>query len=78
MTAVGTGTPKVDPNDALKNQAYLPPPVEEEIASHKHSAVPLDNATLAELAKKFADSIPDEEFSVASLQGCEFSLIYAY
>lgn len=29
----------------------------------------LDAATLAQLAKKFASSIPDEEFSVASLQG---------
>lgn len=57
--------------DGLKNQAYLPPPVEDEIAACKHSAAPLDSATLAVLAKKFADSIPDEEFSVASLQGCE-------
>jgi chaperone BCS1 len=31
----------------------------------------LDAATLAQLAKKFAASIPDQEFSVASLQGCE-------
>ncbi len=67
---------KANPNDALRNQAYLPPPVEEEIAACKHSAAPLDNATLAELAKKFADSIPDEEFSVASLQGCESFLEY--
>jgi len=54
---------------AVQNQAYLPPPVEEHLASYKHSAVPLSNAKLAELAKKFADSIPDEEFSVAALQG---------
>ena len=59
----------VDP--ALRNQAYLPPPVDEEIA--KHSAPPLDGKTLARLAKKFADAIPDEEFSVAALQGCESS-----
>ncbi|QRW08447.1 mitochondrial chaperone BCS1 [Ceratobasidium sp. AG-Ba] len=30
---------------------------------------PLDAATLAQLAKKFSASIPDDEFSVASLQG---------
>lgn len=58
-------------HDALKNQAYLPPPIEDDIAVAKHSAKPLDSATLARLAKSFADSIPDEEFSVAALQGCE-------
>ncbi|EGO00466.1 hypothetical protein SERLA73DRAFT_89460 [Serpula lacrymans var. lacrymans S7.3] len=52
-----------------KNQAYLPPPVEEHIAACQHSAKPLDAAKLAQLAKKFADSIPEEEFSVAALQG---------
>jgi mitochondrial chaperone BCS1 len=61
-----------------KNQAYLPPPVEEHIASSQHSAKPLDNATLALLAKKFADSIPEEEFSVAALQGCESSSLTKY
>ncbi|KAF7376913.1 hypothetical protein MSAN_00109100 [Mycena sanguinolenta] len=34
-----------------------------------HSARPLDGKTLANLAKSFADSIPDGEFSVAALQG---------
>ncbi|KAH7923162.1 P-loop containing nucleoside triphosphate hydrolase protein [Leucogyrophana mollusca] len=52
-----------------KNQAYLPPPVEEHIAACQHSAKPLDGEKLAQLAKKFADSIPDDEFSVAALQG---------
>jgi chaperone BCS1 len=52
-----------------KNQAYMPPPVEEHIAACQHSAKPLDGAKLAVLAKKFADSIPNEEFSVAALQG---------
>ena len=33
---------------------------------------PLDRKTLAVLAKKFADVVPEEEFSVAGLQGCEF------
>jgi chaperone BCS1 len=56
-----------------KNQAYMPPAVEEHIAACQHSAKPLDGAKLAGLAKAFADSIPDEEFSVAALQGCELS-----
>lgn len=60
--------PSVD--NSLRNQAYLPPPVDDEIA--QHSAKPLDGMTLARLAKEFADAIPDEEFSVAALQGCEY------
>ncbi|KAF9257222.1 P-loop containing nucleoside triphosphate hydrolase protein [Marasmius fiardii PR-910] len=51
------------------NQAYLPPPVEEKIAKAAHSAKPLDKETLNRLAMKFADAIPEEEFSVAALQG---------
>ncbi|THH17283.1 hypothetical protein EW146_g3496 [Bondarzewia mesenterica] len=53
----------------IKNEAYLPPAVEEDIAACSHSAPPLSGARLAILAKQFADSIPDEEFSVAALQG---------
>lgn len=60
--------PAVD--NSLRNQAYLPPPVDDEIA--QHSAKPLDGQTLARLAQEFADAIPDEEFSVAALQGCEY------
>ncbi|KAI0784726.1 P-loop containing nucleoside triphosphate hydrolase protein [Abortiporus biennis] len=76
-SSAGPSTPakkgkKMTEAEKLKNHAYLPPPVEEEIAACKHSAPPLDGATLAKLAQKFADSIPDEEFSVASLQGCKF------
>jgi len=52
-----------------KNRAYMPPPVEDNIANLSHSAKPLDAAKLAFLAKKFADGCPDEEFSVAALQG---------
>ncbi|PSS06863.1 hypothetical protein PHLCEN_2v3521 [Hermanssonia centrifuga] len=61
--------PSTRAGDGLKNQAYLPPSVEEEIAAFKHSSPPLDGNTLSKLAKDFADSIPDEEFSVAALQG---------
>lgn len=57
------------------NQSYLPPPVEEHILASQHSAKPLDAATLNKLAKKFADGVPEEEFSVAALQGCERSKI---
>ncbi|KIJ18559.1 hypothetical protein PAXINDRAFT_70788 [Paxillus involutus ATCC 200175] len=52
-----------------KNRAYLPPPIEEHIAACQHSAKPLDGIELARLAKEFADSIPEDEFSVAALQG---------
>lgn len=55
-----------------KNQTYLPPPIEEHIVACQHSAKPLNGLKLAQLAKQFADSIPDDEFSVAALQGCEF------
>lgn len=74
-TSPGVSTPprgrkasKATAAEALKHQSYLPPPADEDIA---HSAVPLDGVTLSKLAKKFADSIPDEEFSVAALQGCK-------
>jgi mitochondrial chaperone BCS1 len=39
---------------------------------------PLDAARLSELAKIFADSIPEEEFSVAELQGCESLRPFGY
>jgi len=55
--------------EVKSTKAYLPPTAEDEIAEFQHSAPPLDGATLARLAKEFADSIPDDEFSVAALQG---------
>ena len=48
---------------------YLPPAVEDEVAEFQHSAPPIDAATLSKLARQFADSIPEDEFSVAALQG---------
>ncbi len=80
----GAGTGRVrtvsTPDGKLKdkqfgdsNQSYLPPPVEEHILASQHSAKPLDAATLNKLAKKFADGVPGEEFSVAALQGCKHS-----
>jgi len=36
----------------------------------------LDKKTLATLAKKFADGVPEEEFSVASLQGCAYRQLH--
>jgi chaperone BCS1 len=70
-------TPQKPPREAFgaKNQAYLPPPVEEHLTACQHSAKPLDGIRLAELAKTFADAIPDDEFSVAALQGCEYLII---
>ncbi|KAJ7151786.1 hypothetical protein C8R43DRAFT_1067354 [Mycena crocata] len=57
------------PQFGSSNKAYLPPPVAPEIVAAQHSARPLDGKTLANLAKRFADSIPEGEFSVAALQG---------
>ncbi|KAJ7648530.1 hypothetical protein B0H17DRAFT_1103021 [Mycena rosella] len=57
------------PQFGSSNKAYLPPPVAPEIVAAQHSARPLDGKTLAGLAKRFADSIPEGEFSVAALQG---------
>ncbi|KAJ3573153.1 hypothetical protein NP233_g2617 [Leucocoprinus birnbaumii] len=51
------------------NTAYRPPPPAENVVNSRHSAAPIDKKTLNELAKKFADGIPEEEFSVAALQG---------
>ncbi|KAK0204018.1 P-loop containing nucleoside triphosphate hydrolase protein [Desarmillaria ectypa] len=60
---------QVLPQFGANNRAYLPPPIEEYITNNYHSAKPLDSVALALLAKKFADAIPQEEFSVAALQG---------
>ncbi|KAJ7137290.1 P-loop containing nucleoside triphosphate hydrolase protein [Mycena filopes] len=57
------------PQFGSSNKAYLPPPVAPEIVAAQHSARPLDGKTLANLAQRFADSIPEGEFSVAALQG---------
>ncbi|EIM80091.1 P-loop containing nucleoside triphosphate hydrolase protein [Stereum hirsutum FP-91666 SS1] len=61
-----TATP---PKTNEKTESHLPPAVEEHIAACSHSAPPLSGARLAELAKQFAEALPDEEFSVAALQG---------
>lgn len=52
------------------NTAYLPPPPEPSILKNRHSAAPLDRKQLSVLAQRFADGVPEEEFSVAALQGC--------
>lgn len=49
------------------NTAYLPPPPDPSLNKVK----PLDRKTLAILAKQFADGLPEDEFSVAGLQGCK-------
>lgn len=49
------------------NTAYLPPPPDESLARNR--VKPFDKKTLATLAKRFADGLPDDEFSVAGLQG---------
>lgn len=57
----GTGTSPVNP-------AFPPPPPRK-----TRTNALLDPATLARLAKTFAEAIPEGEFSVAALQGCEYS-----
>lgn len=65
---------KVDKSQfGATNTAYLPPPPDASLTA-KSKTKPLDRKTLAVLAKKFADVVPEEEFSVAGLQGCEFFL----
>ncbi|KAH9177300.1 P-loop containing nucleoside triphosphate hydrolase protein [Lactarius sanguifluus] len=56
---------------AKSEASELSSAVEEHVAACAHAAPPLSAARLAQLAKQFADSIPDEGFSVAALQGCE-------
>lgn len=68
------------PQFGASNQAYLPPPVAPEILAATLGPnglrKPLDGKTLAMLAKNYADAIPEGEFSVAALQGCEsFTLV---
>jgi mitochondrial chaperone BCS1 len=66
-------SPKVDKSQfGATNTAYLPPPPDASITA---KSKPLDRKTLAVLAKKFADVVPEEEFSVAGLQGCEFFFV---
>lgn len=57
------------PQFGASNTAYRPPAPTESVLNSRHSAAPLDKKTLNDLAKKFADGIPEEEFSVAALQG---------
>ncbi|KAI0277877.1 hypothetical protein BGY98DRAFT_977146 [Russula aff. rugulosa BPL654] len=54
---------------AKSETSEIPSAVEEHVAACAHVVPPLSAARLAELAKQFADSIPDEGFSVAALQG---------
>ncbi|KAF8989792.1 hypothetical protein BDQ17DRAFT_1393236 [Cyathus striatus] len=62
---------KLDPKTQFgaSNTAYLPPPPAASVIKNRHSAPPLDKKTLSVLAKRFADGVPEEEFSVAALQG---------
>jgi len=78
-------SPKTPPRECVagqegwdtKNQAYQAPAVEEHVAACQATPKPLTAAQLSLLAKEFADAIPDDEFSVAALQGCKFVLIFA-
>lgn len=70
-------SPKAKPRECIPMQEGIdkmdqecqPPSIEEHITACHHAAKPLTAARLAQLAKQFADAIPEEEFSVAALQG---------
>jgi len=49
----------------------VPLAVEEHVAACAHVVSPLSAVCLAKLAKQFSDSILDEGFSIAALQGIE-------
>ncbi|KAI0033521.1 P-loop containing nucleoside triphosphate hydrolase protein [Vararia minispora EC-137] len=52
-----------------EGEQYLPPTMEEHLAACAQARKPLSAARLEQLATDFAEAIPDEEFSVAALQG---------
>jgi len=56
---------------SASNIAHHLPPIAENAANSRQSVAPLDKKMLNEFAKMFADGIPEDEFSVAALQGCE-------
>ncbi|KAF8525274.1 P-loop containing nucleoside triphosphate hydrolase protein [Hysterangium stoloniferum] len=56
-------------------EASTPPAFPPPLQKRKKNA-PLDPATLARLAMEFAEAIPEKEFSVAALQGCECSFSF--
>ena len=54
----------------------LIPAVEEHIATCEGTPKPFTAAQFSQLMKQFADTIPDDKFSVAALQGCKSILIF--
>jgi len=68
--AMTTGLPGKEQSD-VSNIAHHPPLIAENAANSRQSAAPLDKKMLNGFAKMFADGIPEDEFSVAALQGCE-------
>jgi mitochondrial chaperone BCS1 len=67
-TSVSSSSDKDKEKASTVDPAFPPPP------RRARTNAPLDPATLARLAKTFAEAIPDGEFSVAALQGCEFCI----
>jgi mitochondrial chaperone BCS1 len=75
-TPTGSRSESICSRTGTKSEvSEVPSAVEEHVAACAHAVPPLSAARLAELAKQFADSIPDEGFSVAALQGCEYSYL---
>jgi len=67
MTAGLQGKEQSDASDIV----HHPPLIAEIAANSRQSVNPLDKKMLNKFAKMFADGIPEDEFSVAALQGCE-------
>ncbi|KAF8965606.1 hypothetical protein BDZ97DRAFT_1757154 [Flammula alnicola] len=66
LSSTEASKPSLDKDQfGATNTAYLPPPPDASLSKAKA----LDKKTLATLAKRFADGLPEDEFSVAGLQG---------
>ncbi|KIK68287.1 hypothetical protein GYMLUDRAFT_35668 [Collybiopsis luxurians FD-317 M1] len=76
-SAVGAVTGSTPPNAARSRatssvsqpRAATPQRKSRPKTQHTHSSEPLSPSVLSKLAKEFAEGVPEEEFSVASLQG---------
>ncbi|CAA7270296.1 unnamed protein product [Cyclocybe aegerita] len=58
------------PNEPAQDAPSVKDKAKNTIQKTPPRPAPLDKKTLAMLAKKFADGVPEDEFSIAGLQGC--------
>lgn len=71
----GKGKDSPAPSTPVGDSAplFAPP----SLLTKKRKNTPLDPQTLSKLAKEFAGAIPEKEFSIAALQGCEYPFSHA-